>query len=195
MGGLGWLPTHWNESWDEQPLFSFDPTTRVTVFGSILYGVLWWVCTAGGDQTAIQRFMATRDAEAARRSFLVNSLAGGAVAVLLVLLGFALLAYYQTDPSRLPPGNTIASHGDTLFPYFISHHLPVGLTGLVMCGLFAAAMSSIDSGINSITAVVTSDLVDRFRSRRLDEKSRVRYARWLALTIGYSGGLAELICD
>jgi len=184
VGGLTWLPTRWNESWDEQPLFDIDPTVRVTVVGSVFYGVLWWVCTAGGDQTAIQRFMATKDAAAARRSFLVNSIAGGAVAVVLVLVGFALLAYYQADPSRLPADKTIAEHADELFPYFISNHLPVGLSGLVMCGMFAAAMSSIDSGINSITAVVTTDLVDRFRIKRLDDKSRVRFARWLALTIG-----------
>ncbi|MEO2034113.1 MAG: sodium-coupled permease [Planctomycetaceae bacterium] len=183
-GGIGWLPTSWNRSWDEQPWFTFDPTVRVTVVGSIVHGVLWWVCTAGADQTAIQRFMATKDADAARRSFLVNSLAGGAVTVMLMLLGFALLFYYQTDASRLPAGKTIAANGDELFPYFISNDLPVGLTGLVMCGLFAAAMSSVDSGINSITAVVTTDLIDRFRATGLDERSRIRLARWLALTIG-----------
>ncbi len=183
-GGLGWLPTRWNNSWDEQPLFSFDPRVRVTAAGSVLYAVCWWVFTAGGDQTAIQRFMATKDAAAARRSFLVNSIAGGAVAVVLVLVGFALLAYFQADPSRLPAGKTIAADADELFPYFISNHLPAGLSGLVMCGLFAAAMSSIDSGINSITAVVQTDLVERFRVERLDDRSRVGLARWLALTIG-----------
>ena len=97
---------------------------------------------------------------------------------------FALLAYYQADPARLPADKTIAENADELFPYFISVHLPIGLSGLVMCGLFAAAMSSVDSGINSITAVVTTDLVERFRNERLDEQSRVRMARWLALTIG-----------
>lgn len=184
MGGFGWLPTEWNESWDEQPLFDINPAVRVTMVGSILYSVLWWVFTAGGDQTAIQRFWSTKDTTAAKRSFLVNSLAGGAVAMVLTLIGFALLAFYQADPSRLPEGKTIAEHADDLFPYFISNHLPVGLSGLVMCGMFAAAMSSIDSGINSITAVVTTDLVERHRSEKLTEKSRVRLACWLSLTIG-----------
>jgi len=183
-GGVSWLPTRWNDSWDEQPFFSLDPTVRVTACGSVLYAVLWWVCTAGGDQTAIQRFMATENASAARRSFLVNAIAGGAVALVLVLVGFALLAYYQADSSRLPEGKTIAENADELFPYFISAHLPVGLSGLVMCGMFAAAMSSVDSGVNAITAVVTSDLVDRFCTQRLAEQSRIRFARWMALTIG-----------
>jgi SSS family solute:Na+ symporter len=183
-GGLGWLPTQWNREWDKQPLFDIDPTVRVTIFGSILHGVLWWVCTAGSDQTAIQRFMATKDAAAARRSFLINSLAGAAVAVVLVLVGFALLAFYQADASRLPAGKTIAQNADDLFPYFISAHLPVGLSGLVLAGVFAAAMSSIDSGVNSITAVVITDFVERFRPKPMSEQARIRFARRLAFSIG-----------
>ena len=183
-GGIGWIPTRWNESWDEQPFFSLSPTVRASAVSSVLYGICWWVFTAGSDQTAIQRFMATENVASARRSFLVNSIAGAAVTIVLVLVGFALLAYYQTDASRLPAGKSIAEDADELFPYFISNHLPIGLSGLVMCGLFAAAMSSIDSGINSITAVVQSDLVDRFRVEKLDDRARIRIARALALTIG-----------
>ena len=183
-GGLGWVPTHWSETWDEQPLFDLDPTVRVTIIGSVFYSVFWWVCTAGGDQTAIQRFMATKDVAAARQSFLVNSLAGGAVAIVLVLVGFSLLAYYQADASRLPEGKSIAVDADLLFPYFISHHLPVGLSGLVICGMFAAAMSSVDSGVNSVTAVVTTDFIDRFRGSSLHQHAQVRLARLLSVTIG-----------
>ena len=150
----------------------------------MLNGILWWVCTAGGDQTAIQRFMATGNAHAARRSFLVNSIAGGGVSIVLALVGFALLFYYQNDVSHLPAGKTITDNADMLFPYFISHHLPAGLSGLVLAGMFAAAMSSVDSGINSITAVVTSDFVDRFRSAPLGEGERVHFARLLAASVG-----------
>ena len=58
-GGIGWIPTRWNESWDEQPFFSLSPTVRASAVSSVLYGICWWVFTAGSDQTAIQRFMAT----------------------------------------------------------------------------------------------------------------------------------------
>ncbi len=184
IGGLSWFPTSWNPAWDTQPLFSVDPYVRVTVFGSILHGVLWWVCTAGGDQTAIQRFMATRDARAARRSFLVNSIAGAAVTVVLALVGFSLLGFYQEFPDQLPPGKTIAADADILFPRFISHQIPPGLSGLVLSGMFAAAMSSIDSGVNSITAVVMTDFIDRFRREEVSEAHRLRIARWLAFGIG-----------
>jgi SSS family solute:Na+ symporter len=68
LGGLGWIPTEWNPSWDTQPIFSTDFSVRVTLVGSLLNYFVWYVCTAGGDQTSVQRFMATKDAAAARRA-------------------------------------------------------------------------------------------------------------------------------
>ena len=160
------------------------------MLGTIVHVTLWWICTAGSDQTAIQRFMATGNARAARRSFLVNSLAGVAVSVVLALVGFSLLAFYQQDPAHLG-GLTIEKDGDRLFPYFISHHLPAGVSGLVLSGMFAAAMSSLDSGINSITAVVMKDFVERFRTNPLEESRQSRYAKWVALSIGLGVVLAS----
>lgn len=183
MGGFDWIPREWNNTWDTQPLFGL-PGVRVTVFGAIIYGTTWTICTAGSDQVVIQRFMATGGVGAARRSFLVNSIANASAIVVLALLGFSLLAYYQSDLQRLGPSMIIAENADSLFPYFISHHLPIGLSGLVVSGLFAAAMSSIDSGINSITAVVMTDFVERFRTKPLAEKTRTRFSRLLALGIG-----------
>ena len=78
-----------------------------------------------------------------------------------------------------------------MFPYFISHHLPVGISGLVLSGMFAAAMSSLDSGINSITAVVMKDFVQRFRTTPLEESRQSRYSRLVALSIGMSVVLAS----
>lgn len=184
LGGFSWFPTSWAANWDTQPLFSFDPNVRVTVFGTILAGTLWWIGTAGSDQTAIQRFMSTGNARAARRSFLMNSIAGAMVTLVLSLVGFSLLGYFQSDPTLLPEGKTLEEAADRLFPYFISHHIPVGLSGLVVSGLFAAAMSSIDSGVNSISAVVMTDFVDRFRSRPISEKAHVLAAKLLAFGIG-----------
>ena len=180
LGGFGWFPTEWNSSWDTQPLFSLDPNVRLTVFGSILGGILWWVCTAGGDQTAVQRFMSVKDVRAARRSFLLNSAAGILVNVVLALVAFSLLGYFEARPELLPPG----IGADRIFPHYIVHHLPIGISGLVVSGLFAAAMSSIDSGVNSLTAVVMTDFVGRFRQRALSEIGRVRLSQALALTIG-----------
>ena len=180
LGGFGWFPTEWSPTWETQPLFSLDPNVRVTAFWSIVSGTLWWVCTAGGDQTAVQRFMATRDVRAARRSFLLNSAAGLLVSLILALVAFSLMGFFEARPELLPPG----IGADRVFPHYIVHHLPIGISGLVVSGLFAAAMSSVDSGVNSLSAVVVTDFVGRFRRRALSEIGRVRLSQALALAIG-----------
>jgi len=78
----------------------------------------------------------------------------------------------------------LKDNADDLFPLFIAFHLPMGVSGLVVAAMFAAAMSSIDSGVNSITAVVMTDLLDRFGLKPKSEKHHILIARLLALGIG-----------
>ena len=184
MDGIEWFPDSWDASWKSQPVFSFDPQVRMTVVGVIIMQVVWFICTAGGDQTAIQRFMATRDASSARRSYLVNMLASLSVITLLALVGLCLKGYYESYPQFLPPGESVASAADKLFPHFIATGFPVGISGLVVSGMFAAAMSSIDSGVNSISAVVMTDYVERFRDHPLTNVRRIRTAQAIAVSVG-----------
>ncbi|MDP6152778.1 MAG: sodium/solute symporter [Phycisphaeraceae bacterium] len=183
-GGFDWFPTQWHDNWDRQPVFSFDPSTRITVVGIILSTLIWYVCTAGSDQTTVQRFMATRNVKAARRSYAINLIVGFTVAITLALVGFALLGFFKARPEELPQGMDVINNADFLFPHYIAYHLPMGISGLVVAAMFAAAMSSIDSGVNSITAVVTTDFLDRFGIRPKTEKGHVRVAQLLAFVIG-----------
>ena len=184
LGGFGWFPTSWHSNWDVQPVFSFDPGTRLTVFGLVLSSLVWYVCTSGGDQTVVQRFMATADAEAARRSLRTQLVVAAIIGTTLSFVGFALLGYFQVHDQALPPGLSVSETADQIFPHFISFHLPPGVSGLVVAAMFAAAMSSIDSGVNSISAVVMSDFLDRFGRRPESEKGHVRVAKLLAFGIG-----------
>jgi len=184
VGNTSWFPTSWQPQWDEQPWFSFDPGVRLSVFGSILASVTWVVCTAAGDQTAVQRFMATKDAAAARRSYGMQLIVNAVVVTTLWITGFALMGYFQFNHQLLPAGIDLDVSADQVFPHFIAYYLPPGISGLVVAAMFAAAMSSIDSGVNSITAVVTSDFFDRFGFRPKTERMYTRMAQGLALSIG-----------
>lgn len=193
LGGVSWMPTKWNPTWDTQPIFSTDPSTRVTFVGTLLSYFIWYVCTAGGDQTSVQRFMATKDASAARRALATQLAVSVVVSITLGCVGFALLAYFSAHPELLPADISLKDNADEIFPHFISFHLPTGVSGLVVAAMFAAAMSSIDSGVNSITAVVMSDGLDRFGRAPKTEKDHVRTARWLAFGIGALVVLASTV--
>lgn len=190
LGGFDWFPTEWNENWDVQPLLpvneagSIDFGIRVTVFGVILNFLIWYVCTTGGDQVSVQRFMATTDLKAARRAFGVQLLVATTVGVTLGVVGFALLGYFSAHPELIPAGKDLKADADEFFPHFIAYHLPLGVSGLVVSAMFAAAMSSIDSGVNSITAVVMTDFVDKFRHEPINEKQHIFLSRCLAFGIG-----------
>lgn len=195
MGGFGWFPTEWQSHWDTQPVFSWDPSTRVTIFGSMLSFLVWHICTAGGDQTSVQRFMSTRDAQAARRALATQLTVAAVVAVTLALVGCALLGYFRVHPEQLPAHMSLDGKADDIFPRFIAFHLPVGISGLVVSAMLAAAMSSLDSGVNSITAVVMTDYLDRFGRSPKTEKGHVLASRLLALGIGMAVVLGSSLMD
>ncbi|HRX55104.1 MAG TPA: hypothetical protein P5016_11360 [Verrucomicrobiales bacterium] len=184
MGGVSWFPTQWKPHWDHQPFFSFDISTRVTVFGTLLSMFLWFVGTSGSDQVTVQRFMSTKDVSAARRALGMQLGVGALVGLTLSLVGFALLGFFEANPGSLAPGLSLKGNADEIFPYFIAYHLPPVVSGLVVSGLFAAAMSSIDSGVNSITAVVMTDLMERLGWQFTSEGGHVKWAKILALVVG-----------
>lgn len=163
MGGFSWFPSQWHANWDTQPIFSFDPSVRMTMVGAVLAVIIWHVSTLGGDQVSVQRFMATKDVRAARRSLATNLIVGTIVMSTLFLAGFALLGYYESRPEMLRPDLSLDGTADKIFPHFIATGLPPVISGLVVSALLAAAMSSVDSGVNSITAVVMTDFLPQVR--------------------------------
>ncbi|QDS98208.1 sodium:solute symporter family transporter [Adhaeretor mobilis] len=184
LGGVdAWWPTEWAATWDPPKLW-FDPGSRVTIAAAFTASFTWYICTAGSDQMAIQRYLATRDVKAARRMFAISVGTSGLVTAFLGILGFALLAYFQSRPWMLADGQTIASSADMLLPRFILLGLPVGISGLVVAALLAAAMSSLSSGINSSCSVITVDLVDRFRRDKKSETDHVRLAKYVSWLVG-----------
>ncbi len=183
FGGFAWFPTQWHAQWDTQPMFSLDPQVRATVVGTLVTVFVWYVATMGGDQTSVQRFMATRDAAAARRAVAIQFTVATVVQVTLFMVGFAILSYFLANRDQLG-GLDVKKNADSLFPLFIGSHLPIGISGLVVAGMFAAAMSSIDSGVNSITAVVLTDYLERLGLKPKSQTAELWISRLLALAIG-----------
>jgi SSS family solute:Na+ symporter len=184
LGGVGaWWPEAWPAHWPE-PVLTYDSTARMSVLGMFLAMFTWHVCTHASDQMAIQRYLSTRDARRARQVIAISMCADSVVAATLGMLGLALLAYYQANPHMVPLGASIRTDADRLFPAFIVTGLPAGLTGLVITGIVAAAMSSLSSGVNSSCAVITTDFLGRFNRIRATEAARVRAARVVSWVVG-----------
>ena len=237
FGGFAWIPSEWPAEWTSQPVLPKSPATRVTWVGSIIMTLIWYVATLGGDQTTVQRFMATKDAKSARTALLTQLIVAVVVGATLCLVGIALMAHFnlerdlrpeqqkqeivdyqdfnetfQQEHKRYPDDKELKSGlkweastlqqtrdnligADQWFPRFISHNLPIGLAGLVIAAMFAAAMSSLDSGVNSITAVVMSDFVQRSRRTQLGQRQHLILARVLAVTTGVIVVFGSILTD
>ncbi|GAB5410033.1 MAG: hypothetical protein BalsKO_23980 [Balneolaceae bacterium] len=79
-----------------------------------------------------------------------------------------------------------------IFPYFILNYVPVGLIGLIIAGIFAAAMSSIDSQLNALSAVSIVDWYQRLDQNKHGERHYLKYSRWTTLGWGVFATVSAL---
>ncbi|MCA9142973.1 MAG: sodium/solute symporter [Planctomycetaceae bacterium] len=160
------------------PLFSFDPFVRATVVTVAFNMCIWHVCTHVGNQMTVQRYFSTSDMKSARRSFVTGSLFGVGINLMLVVVGLAVLYYYVGQELAIDRGLDSKKEQSLIFPTFAVSRLPAGCGGAILAALLAAAMSSIDSGINSIATVLTTE------QRASPENSHVGKAKSITLIAG-----------
>jgi SSS family solute:Na+ symporter len=185
------IPSEWPDHWAGWVFY--DTHARVSLVTAFISTFSWFVFTAGSDQMSIQRCLATRDVKAARRMYLSNLVVDTLVQLLLLLLGFSLYAYVKMNPDFLPAGTSIIDSADTLFPRFIAHGFPSGISGLVLAGLLAAAMSSLSSGINSSSLSIVNDFILRLRNKSMTEANKVKLSTIISFFIGVIIVLLSLI--
>ena len=132
---------------------------------------------------AIQRYLSVKDAKSASHSYHVSLISSGTIITLLGFVGLMVMAYFSVHPDLLPPGQDIHSAADILFPTFIRIGLPAGLTGLIAAALMAAAISSLSSGLNSVSSVIVEDVLKRLPAYKGREFS-LRTSKWISAIIG-----------
>src|SRR5262245_1686635 len=164
--------------------FSFDPSIRITYGTALISGFFWQICTHCSDQVVLQRYASTPSLAAARNSYLTNLVALLAITSLLGVSGLALLYYYLQHPDQLPPGLKPTSVGDKLMLNFFSTQLPLGFGGLILANFLCDAMQTLVSGVNSITAVATQDVLEHASIAKEGVPSRLGLARKLTLLLG-----------
>ncbi|MBI4501075.1 MAG: sodium/solute symporter [Gemmatimonadetes bacterium] len=149
--------------------FSFRPT--YTFWGGIIGGALLSAASHGTDHLIVQRLLASRALAEARRALVVSGIVVIAQFALFLLIGTAIWAAGATTPSM---------DVNQIFPRFVVDHLPVGLAGLVVAGVLAAAMSTISSSLNSLASAATHDFYAPLTGQR-DERRLLTVGRWFTL--------------
>lgn len=145
-----------------------------TFWVMVLYGLFINLQNYGIDQNYVQRYMVAKTDKGAKSSALFGSLLYVPVSLLFFVIGTALFVYYQNHPQLLPLGLADAAHADKVFPHFIVHGLPAGVTGLVISAIFAAGMSTISTSVNSSATIVMSDYYKRYFNPNPTDKQSMR---------------------
>jgi SSS family transporter len=168
--------------------FSFD-LTKATVWGFIFLVLFDVVLTFPKDQVLMQRTLSTKSDKEAGRSiwaFALIMIPGGFI---FYSIGTALYVYYKANPERLDPLLPI----DATFPLFIAAELPIGVTGLIIAGIFAAAMATLSSIMNSVATLASVDFYEKL-AKNPTPKQSVLFAEIATVATGLIGiGVALIL--
>ncbi len=159
-----------------------------TVWVMLLGGIFANITTYGTDQTMVQRYLTTKSENAAKQSVWTNAILVIPATLIFFFVGTALFVFYKSFPSELNP---TFSNNDAIFPWYIASQLPAGISGLLIAGIFAAAMSSLSSSMNSAATAYSTDI--HFRFNWSNNVGGLRVARIATLVIGLVGILFALM--
>ncbi len=189
-GGIGtfWDTAVTNNKFDWLD-FRFDFTQPV-FWVVLIGGIANTLITYTSDQSVVQRYMTTKDEKETAKSIWLNGIISVPVSIIFFLLGTGLYVFYTSNPANMA---IINPNIDSVFPQFIVSQMPVGFSGLLIAAIFAAAMSTLSSNINSVSAVITSDFYKTIWSK-VTLKGSMSVARWAGIIVGMLGiGMALIL--
>jgi len=137
----------------------FGDNSKAPFWGVFIGGFFLYISYYGTDQSQVQRELSAESSEGTRRSLMFNGFVRFPLTLAYMFLGVAVYAVYVQAPDL--QAAVPADKPDYLIPQYILLHLPEGLRALLFAAILAAAMSSIDSTLNSLSAATMRDFVDR----------------------------------
>lgn len=159
--------------------------TEKTATMMLCIGLINWLTEYSSNQNTVQRFCATANESEARKAMFICALVSVPTWAFFMFLGTGLFVYFNHFPADTAAEILAGTRkAEEILPYFIMSSLAPGMVGLVMAAAIAAAMSSLDSSINAIAAVLTSDIYRRFISRGRDDRVYLRVARGISVALG-----------
>ena len=173
----------------------FNPfnLTTMTILVVVVGGFGQNIASYTADQAVVQRYMTTRDSSRAARSIWFNGWMALPSGIIFFGLGTLFWMFYRSNPEKIDPA--IAT--DRIMPLFISQELPVGIAGLVVAGIFAAAQSTVSTSMNSGASTIVSDFLRPLRvfgnAKESNEKRYLRAAQGITLLMGVLGTAAGLL--
>ncbi|MEM9327403.1 MAG: sodium:solute symporter [Bacteroidota bacterium] len=168
-------------------------------FPMVFGGFCLYASYYGTDQSQVQRLLSAKNFETVQKTLLFNGLFRFPITLLYCLMGLVIGTFVQNTPEFLDKIPT--DRVDMMIPIFIRDYLPHGVIGLLIVAILSAAMSSLSSAINSLSAVSTEDLLSG--KKDVDDATYTKYSKRTSLFWGvvcillafYAGNIADTVIE
>jgi SSS family solute:Na+ symporter len=162
-------------------VFEGNPISNDASFlASLLGGAVFAMASHGADQLVVQRLLSCRSKVEAQKALIWSGVVVFFQFLLFLLVGLALWTYYNhATPSELG-----LSRDDEIFPHYIVDGLPPGVSGLLLAGILAAAMSTLSSSLSALSSSTVNDVYARFKKTPITDEQGLRVGRWATIAWG-----------
>ena len=183
--------TFWNvaSTYNKNTMWDFRFILTQPVFWVVaVQGLISNLSSYTSDQCVIQRYIATPDENATKRSLWFNGCMSVFAQVVFYGIGMALFAFYHTHPEAM---DVTMPKGDSVLPIFMATEMPPWLAGLVIAAVFAATISTLSANLSSASTAVVTDFVKRFKPD-ISGKAQIRCGQVCTYVVGIIGIMAAL---
>lgn len=163
---------------------SVNLSDRINLGSLLIAAAFLHLVQMATDQVSVQRYLTAGSLAEARRSLWIKLWFILPVLVLFYGTGLVLYAFYKVHGDPLAAG--LIQKEDQILPYFVVTQLPAGLPGLLIAAIYAASMSTISAGLNSLASATVVDFKQRLsRKPAATEARQVAGARWITVLYGF----------
>ncbi len=168
----------------------FDPNLlKDSVFLLIVGAGFNTMSSYVSSQDIVQRFTTTTDTKKLNKMMLTNGGLSIFIATVFYFIGTGLYVFYQVDGNPLPP----AAQQDQIFASWIAFELPVGVTGLLLAAIYAAAQSTLSTGLNSVASSWTMDIQARISKKEISMEKQTKIGQYVSLAVGIFSILVAML--
>lgn len=180
-GGIGTIFSAFTEEHkflaENQPLFNIN-ILKDSVFILIVGAGFNTMGSYISSQDIVQRFTTTTDMKQLNKMMLGNGCLSIFIATVFYLIGTGLYKFYQANP--LPA----AAAQDQIFASYIAFELPIGMAGLLLAAIYAAAQSTLSTGLNAVASSYTLDILATISKKEISFERQTQIGRWVSLAVG-----------
>ncbi len=151
--------------------FSFDFTKKYTIFASVLGGGFLSMASHGIDQIIVQRLLTTNSLKSSRKALITSGFIIFFQFALFLFIGSLLYIFFNGEQMK----------SDEVFPKFIISYMPSGISGIIIAGLLAAAMSTLSGSISALSSTLVEDIYKPYFGKDKSEKQLLRVSKVIAL--------------